>query len=191
MRPLHFLLVHSGLSPAALASRVHQLGLQYGSTSKQLTGNDVSRWSRGEGRVPSWAHRAAFELAIDAGWPIQSSEDCRIAVRTFREIEPGANIQEFRRRYAANLKDPPDLASAWAVDVAKHPYARMTAAEFDATIAHFPARGPTPSRQLEYARRVLVQGMRASDVAAEANVRRQAVSRAATKIWKRFRGEST
>lgn len=190
MRPLHYLLVHSPLSPAQLAARVQALGQAYGSNGKPMSGVDIVRWSKGQGRMPAWAHRAAFELALETGWPIISAEDCRFAVRTYRASAPDARLDDFRRHLVASLKDPPDLPAVWAADVAKHPYARMTAGEFDTITAQWPARGPMPSRQVDYARRVLVEGIRAADVAREANVARQAVSRAANKIWKRFRGGS-
>lgn len=56
---------------------------------------------------------------------------------------------------------------------------RLTAKQFAALLAMVPARGPKWSARAAYAHEVLVVGRRPVDVAIEAGVSRQTVSRAA------------
>jgi len=56
---------------------------------------------------------------------------------------------------------------------------RLSATQFAALLKHVPARGPSWSARAAYAHEVLVVGRRPVDVANDAGVSRQTVSRAA------------
>lgn len=187
MNALRYLMRNSKLSPAKLAEELFRRGQPYGAESCP-SGVTLRRWLDGEKHLSRWAVRAIIEYAHELGWRAESPEDVRAVVRNYRANRPNARFSEFAHERRQYMTEAADLSRAWAEDLSAHPTSRMTAQDFEETVAAMPPprRGRAPVQGLEYARRVLVDGRPALDVAEEAGVSRQMVSRAAARIWKLF-----
>lgn len=187
MKPLRYLLQHGGRSPATLANELQV----HAKASGELTGSDLRKILDGQRRSPAWLHRSVLELAIAAGWKIESKEDCEIAVRTFRARCPAAKREEFIKAMSTALDNPlpPDLGQAWMQDVLVHPYRDLSGEQFDATVAVMLRDQRITPATVEYARAMLVNGATAAQVAARFGVSHQTVSRAARRIMRTFKGE--
>jgi hypothetical protein len=120
MRPLHYLLIHSELSPAKLAEHLLTLARPLGTTRRELEGADLHRMAMDKMRVPAWLRQISLEEALRTGWKPESAEDLRITVRTWRRLNPDKTMEDYCTAVSVRLSDVPDLPRIWTTDAARH-----------------------------------------------------------------------
>lgn len=113
MTPLHFLMESVKASPAELAGQIVERGQRYGANKNTLPGAQLRRWHTSTRRVPNWASAAIVDLAIEAGWTIESDEEKRWAVRGFRLGRPDASYADFVSYVEPAIVDQRGLDLAW------------------------------------------------------------------------------
>jgi hypothetical protein len=129
MKPVDYLIAHrdrAAVTRSDLARLFLEVGRGYGA-QRTFNQADVESWFHFENDRPRWFHAAALDVALEHDWKIETLEDARVAVRTFRALDPHANLPALFVKLGAAVPTATEhqlVNDAWIADVLKKPARR-------------------------------------------------------------------